>query len=30
METATVAAEGTAAESSTQSNTCADLAPRAA
>jgi long-chain acyl-CoA synthetase len=30
METATVAAEGTAAESGTQSNTCADLAPRAA
>src|SRR5258705_3748693 len=30
METATVTASGTAAESSTQSKTCADLAPRAA
>jgi long-chain acyl-CoA synthetase len=30
METATVAAAGSAAESSTQSRTCADLAPRAA
>ena len=30
METATVAASGTAAETSTQSKTCADLAPRAA
>src|SRR5512146_886013 len=30
METATVAATGSAAESSTQSKTCADLAPKAA